>query len=126
MEDKALCAYDETMGFRLVSADDDQVTLEHEVTPATRNPMGVLHGGVIAGLADSAMGHLMVRQLAPGERGTNMDLNLKFLRPTTEGRLRATSSIIRTGGRTWLVEAYVTDAEGRLVAKAESTFLRLD
>jgi uncharacterized protein (TIGR00369 family) len=90
------------------------------------NPSGVLHGGVLMGLADSAMGMTVCGLLGPGKTSTNTDLQIRFLRPTTEGRLTATARVVRKGRRTIVMEADVTDAAGKLVARASSTFMVLD
>jgi uncharacterized protein (TIGR00369 family) len=125
--DKPLPHYDRHMGFRLVSWSPDGAVLETDIAPGQwANPSGVLHGGVLTGLADSAMGLTMGGQLGPGRTGTNTDLSIRFLRPTTGGRLTATARVVRRGRRTMVLEADVTDAAGKLVARASSTFLLMD
>ena len=64
--------------------------------------------------------------LAPGQAGTNTDLQMRFLRPTTAGTLTATTHVVRKGRRTLVLECDVTDGAGRLVARASSTFLVMD
>ena len=118
--------YDGHMGFRLESWSPDGAVLSTEAGPHLANPTGVLHGGVLMGLADSAMGLTVTGLLGEGEAGTNTDLQMRFLRPTTEGRLTATARVVRRGRRTLVLEADVVDAAGRLVARASSTFLVLD
>lgn len=115
--------YDRFMGFRLVSWDPEGAVVEADVDGRFDNPTGVLHGGVLMGLADSAMGLTVTGLLGPGEAGTNTDLQMRFLRPTKQGRLRATARIVRKGRRTMTLECDVTDASGKLVARASSQFL---
>lgn len=117
--------YDAHMGFRLLSWSPDGAVVAADVGPHVANPTGVLHGGVLMGLADSAMGLTVTGLLGPGEVGTNADLQMRFLRPTTTGRLTATARVVRRGRRTLVLEADVTDAAGKLVARASSTFLVL-
>jgi len=124
---KPLPDYDRRMGFRLVSAGPEGAVMETDVAAgAWANPTGVLHGGVLMGLADSAMGMTMCALLAPGQTGTNTDLQVRFLRPTKAGRLTATTRVVRRGRRTAVLECDVTDAAGKLVARASSTFLLLE
>lgn len=118
--------YDGFMGFRLRSWSPDGAVVEADVDGRLANPTGVLHGGVLMGLADSAMGLTVTGLLGEGKAGTNTDLQVRFLRPTKSGRLTATASVVRKGRRTMVLECEVRDAEGRLVAKASSTFLVLD
>jgi uncharacterized protein (TIGR00369 family) len=124
---KPLPDYDRRMGFRLVSASADGAVMQADVAAgAWANPTGVLHGGVLMGLADSAMGMTMCAMLGPGKAGTNVDLNVRFLRPTKATRLTATARVVRRGRRTAVLECDVSDAAGKLVARASSTFLLLD
>lgn len=118
--------YDGHMGFRLRSWSPDGAVVEADVDGRFANPTGVLHGGVLMGLADSAMGLTVTGLLGPGQAGTNTDLQMRFLRPTREGRLTATARVVRRGRRTLVLEADVTDAAGKLVARASSNFLVLD
>jgi uncharacterized protein (TIGR00369 family) len=96
-----------------------------ELVPERRhyNPLGTVHGGVIATLLDTAAACSVHSMLAPGERYTSVDLNVKFLRPvnTDSGRLRAEGSVIQRGRRTALAQAHLYDAQRRLVAHATST-----
>lgn len=119
-------AYDAHMGFRLVSWTPEGAVVQAGVDGRFANPTGVLHGGVLMGLADSAMGLTITGLLAPGQAGTNTDLQIRFLRPTKQGLLTATARIVRRGRRTMVLECDVTDQAGRLVAKASSNFLVLD
>jgi uncharacterized protein (TIGR00369 family) len=118
--------YDAHMGFRLVSWSPDGAVVEADVDGRFDNPSGVLHGGVLMGLADSAMGLTVTGLLAEGQAGTNTDLQMRFLRPTKVGRLVATARVVRRGRRTMVLECDVADAAGKLVARASSNFLLLD
>src|SRR5687768_18618670 len=90
---RAPIPYDGFMGFRLVSWSPEGAVVEADVDGRFANPTGVLHGGVLMGLADSAMGLTVTGLLGPGKAGTNTDLQMRFLRPTKEGRLTATARV---------------------------------
>ena len=96
-----------------------------ELVPEHRhyNPIGSVHGGVMATLLDTAAACSVHSTLAPGEQYTSLDLTVKFLRPVTtdSGRLRCEGSVIQRGRRTALAQAQLYDARGRLVAHATST-----
>jgi uncharacterized protein (TIGR00369 family) len=87
------------------------------------NPLGTVHGGVLATLLDTAAACSVHSTLEPGERYTSLDLTVKFLRPVTveSGRLRAVGKVVQRGRRTALAEAQVLDASDRLVAHATSS-----
>jgi uncharacterized protein (TIGR00369 family) len=96
-----------------------------ELVPEHRhyNPLGTVHGGVLATMLDTAAACSVHSTLAAGERYTSVDLTVKFLRAVTveSGRLRAEGSVIQRGRRTALAQAQLVDAQGRLVAHATST-----
>lgn len=87
------------------------------------NPIGVMHGGVISTLLDTAAACSVHSTLAAGEGYTSLDLNVKFLRAVTEesGRLKCVGSVVQRGRRTALAQAHLYDASDRLVAHATST-----
>lgn len=89
------------------------------------NPLGTVHGGVIATLLDSAAGCAVHSVLPAGTGYTSVDLVTKYLRPVTigTGRITAEGSVISRGTRTALAEARLTDDHGRLLAHATSTCL---
>ena len=89
------------------------------------NPLGTVHGGIIATLLDSAAGCSLHSTLPAGVGYTSLDLSVKFLRPVTvaSGRLACTGTVLQKGRRTALTEARLTDAAGRLIAHATSSRL---
>jgi uncharacterized protein (TIGR00369 family) len=92
------------------------------------NPAGILQGGFLAALADSSMGAAAVTY-AQGRRVgiANAEMKVSFLAPVRSGTtLRCEAVVVAGGRRTAFVEASVTDAEGRLVLRASSTYLYRD
>jgi uncharacterized protein (TIGR00369 family) len=95
-----------------------------ELVPERRhyNPIGSVHGGVLATLLDTAAGCSVHSTLAPGELYTSLDLTVKFLRKITmdTGPVRAIGTVVSSGRRTALAQAQLTAAPGRLLAHATS------
>jgi uncharacterized protein (TIGR00369 family) len=89
------------------------------------NPMGTLHGGVYCDLADAAMGYAYAATLAEGETFTTVELKINFFRPVRKGRLTAEARVVRAGASLGYVECDVRDGEGRLLARASSTCMKL-
>ena len=87
------------------------------------NPLGVVHGGVLSTLLDTAAGCAVHSTLAAGEAYTSLDLSVKFLRAVTvdSGILTAEGTVLQRGRRTALAQAQLTDESGRLVAHATSS-----
>jgi uncharacterized protein (TIGR00369 family) len=92
------------------------------------NPLGTVHGGVLATLLDSATGCAVHSLLPAGTGYTTLDLNSRYLRPVTAatGRIIATGVVLSKGARTALAQARLTDERDRLLAHATSTCLILD
>jgi uncharacterized protein (TIGR00369 family) len=89
------------------------------------NPLGTVHGGVIATLLDSACGCAVHSVLSAGEGYTSVDLTTKYLRPVTAatGLITAEGTVLQRGSRTALASASLLDAKGKLLAYATSTCL---
>jgi uncharacterized protein (TIGR00369 family) len=88
------------------------------------NPLGTVHGGVIAALVDTAMGEAVVTTTG-GERPATIDMTVAYLEPGRPGRLVATAEVRKSGRRVTIVEADVTqpDPDGdEAVAHAVATF----
>jgi uncharacterized protein (TIGR00369 family) len=86
---------------------------------------GIAHGGVAAALIDSAMAFAIVPLLSENERTTTVDLTIHYLRPLTEGTVRASARVVRAGRRIITVSAELFDSQEKLAATALSTYLRL-
>jgi uncharacterized protein (TIGR00369 family) len=89
------------------------------------NPMGTLHGGVLCDLADAAMGCAYAATLAEGESFTTVELKVNFLRAVRQATLTAEAKVVKAGSTMGYVECAVSDEQGRLVARAASTCLKL-
>lgn len=123
--DAPLPGFDRTLGFELVDVEDGRAVFETEAGPEHHNPADRVHGGFLAGLADSAMGFAYGSTLDEGEACTNVDVSIRFLRPVWQGRLRAEGRVVKRGRTAGLAEADITDETGRLIARATSTFLTM-
>jgi uncharacterized protein (TIGR00369 family) len=120
---------DMTLGMTCVDKSEPGVTVWR--MPAAEhmaNPIGVVQGGFLAAFADSAMSTATVTNLRGRKAYTaNTELKISFLRGVPVGdTLTCTARVIGGGSRVTFVEAEVVDGEGRLVAKASSTYLLTD
>jgi uncharacterized protein (TIGR00369 family) len=113
------------VGFRPISIETGRAVFELEAGPQHANPMGTLHGGIICDVADAAMGTAYASTLGEDESFTTLELKINFLRPFWNGTLTATARVVKGGRTIGLAECDVTDAEGRLVARAMSTCMTL-
>jgi acyl-CoA thioesterase len=112
----------ELLGVRAESQGDGQARFAVDLRQDHLNPYGVVHGGVVYSLIDTAMGAAVVSRLAPGERCATLEVKLNYLAPATEGRLTADARVVERGGRIAVLEARVVRADGRVVAIATGTY----
>jgi uncharacterized protein (TIGR00369 family) len=99
------------------------VTVQMRAQSFHYNPLGGVHGGMIATLMDTATGCSVHSTLRVGEGYTSLDLTTKFLRPVTveSGVVTCVGRVVSRGRRTALAEAQLTDETGRVLAHATST-----
>ena len=92
------------------------------------NPMGTMHGGVLATLLDCVLGPAALSTLPAGRGHTTLSMELKFTRAVKPGtgRLTAIGDIVTNGRRIITTEGRVTDGGGRIYATGTSTLLVFD
>jgi acyl-CoA thioesterase len=93
-----------------------------EVTESLLNPNGAVHGGVLFTMVDTAMGKATMSVLAEGQLCASIEVQMRFLRPVSRGRLEADAAVIRRGRKIIHLEARVRDRDGVLVATGAGTF----
>jgi uncharacterized protein (TIGR00369 family) len=113
------------LGIELVAARVGSATLRLEVRNDLKQNYGVLHGGAMASLIDTATAFAIVSQLTSPEKFTTVDLSINYLRPLTQGSATCTAQVVRAGRRLITVSAEVHDEAGSLAAIALSTYIRL-
>ena len=117
--------YARLLGIQLEKALPGGAVLTLAIRPELSQNHGVVHGGAIASLIDTATAFAILTLLEPEERVTTVDLTISYLRPGLEGRLRATARVLRQGRRLLTTSAEVTDEGGTLLATALSTYIKL-
>ncbi len=116
------------MDIDLVEVGEGRATFEGHPAEQHYNPIGVVHGGYVATLLDSAMGCAVETLQSAGTGYTTLELKVNFTRPlTTEtGRVLAEGVVVHAGSRVATAEGRVFSAEtGKLLAHGTSTLLVL-
>ena len=113
------------LGIELEQAERGSATLRLNIRDELRQIHGVMHGGAIATLIDTATAFAIVTLLEDKERFSTVDLMVNYLRPLQEGTATATARVLRAGRRLITVSADVFDDGGNLAATALSTYLKL-
>jgi uncharacterized protein (TIGR00369 family) len=87
------------------------------------NPMGTVHGGILALLADTAMGVAFGRTLDENQTFGTIDIRVDFVRPVGNTRLTAVGTMVKRGARVGFLKAEIFTQSGRLVSTANCTCL---
>jgi 1,4-dihydroxy-2-naphthoyl-CoA hydrolase len=119
--------WNSAMGVRFVRATADEVVVEWEIAAQHRQPYGIVHGGVHAGVIETiasvgAALHAMPR----GQAVVGLENHTSFIHAVREGVLRATARPLTRGRRTQVWEGEVRDAAGRIVATGRVRLLCLE
>ncbi len=113
------------LGIELDEIDAGVATLSFEIKPELKQNHGVVHGGAIASLIDSATAFAIISLLPTDEHATTVDFTISYLRPLTVGRAKAVARVIRSGKRLIVVSAELFDDRGTLAATALSTYIKI-
>ena len=91
------------------------------------NPMGTVHGGMLATLIDSACGIACMSLLPPGTRWTTVNLSISYFRMVTEatGPLRCEGKAVHEGKKIVVVDASVRSQGGEELASGRGTCMTL-
>ena len=89
------------------------------------NPQGIVHGGVIAAIADTSIGLALRSILRPGLTHRTAQLNVHFLSKAEGNRIIGRGHSRHLGQRMGYGEAEVVDGDGRLLARASAAFIVL-
>jgi uncharacterized protein (TIGR00369 family) len=116
--------YAKFLGLELCEVKSGEVSVCLDVRDELKQNQGVVHGGAVASLIDTASAFAILTKLEPEERVTTTDVTIHYLRPITEGRLMATAKIIRAGRRLFVINVGV-ECNGRLVATAVTGYIKI-
>lgn len=122
-----LDGWNAAMGIRFVRATRDEVVAELRVGDVHRQPYGVVHGGVYAGMIETiASVGAALDAVARGQSVVGLENNTSFLRATREGTLRATARPLARGRRSQVWQGEIVDDAGRIVAAGRVRLLALE
>ena len=113
------------LGIELDDISSGTATLGLNIRKQLTQNHGIVHGGAIASLIDTATAFAIISLLAPREKVTTVDLSISYLRPLSEGRVKVIAKVLRSGRRLFVVSAEVFDKDGKLASTALSTYMKL-
>ena len=109
-----------TLGMRMFGS-PDEVDATLEWSPGLCTAAGVLHGGVLMALADSAGGVCAFLNLPPGATTATIESKTNFLGAIREGTVKAQAQPLHVGKSTIVIETDLFDASGHRVARTTQT-----
>ena len=110
------------LGIEFARRDSSGAVATLELGPQHLNMRGVVHGGVLTALLDSALGAAVVASIPPEWWCATTSLSTQFLAGTGEGRVTAAARVVHRGARVAFASGEVRDAKDRLVATAHGTW----
>ncbi len=114
----------ETMGLTAVDVEPGRITLEARPDGRHLNPAGAVHGGFAATCLDGAAALALFSTLETTTAHATVDLNVKYVRPLHAGETYQVRGWVVERTRSLAIcDAQVTDAAGKLYAKATTTFV---
>lgn len=113
------------IGLRIVDLRPGWSRLEIDYRHDLCQPLGILHGGVIATMIDSGIAYaLVLTEVAQQGAGwVSVDLRVKYLRPASAGTLVCESTIPRLGRQIIHGESIIRGADGKEIARGDSIYM---
>jgi len=122
-----LGGYNNAMGLRFVEATEDQFAAELEIDDRHRQPYGLVHGGVYAGMIETLCSTGAALSVwNEGKNAVGLENTTTFLRAVRSGTLRCAARPLLRGRRSHVWEADIKDGRGRLVATGRVRLMVLD
>ena len=109
------------LGIEFLEVGDDFIRARAPVDPRTRQPLGILHGGVSVLLAETLGSCGAAFASAPGTRAVGLDINANHLRSVTEGWVTGTARPVHVGRTTNVWQIELVDDQGRLTCVSRIT-----
>ena len=114
--------FDALYGLQVLEVTDELARGRVEVADSVRQPMGLVHGGVFASMAESLTSMATAMAVSSeGRTAQGLSNQTSFLRPILTGSVHAEARRRHRGRTTWVWEVDITDDDGRLCALVRMT-----
>ena len=112
----------ELLGFDVESVHDGRAVFRLDVRPTHKQIHGVVHGGIIAALADTTAAIAAYTAVPLGVELATLELKINYLEPVPGGRVKADARVLRAGRNFIVTECEIFNESGSMAAKALLTF----
>ena len=114
--------FDALYGLELLEVTDELVRAQVAVQEKVKQPFGLVHGGVLAAIAETLASLGTATVVVPQGMGAmGLSNSTSFLRPITEGTIHARALRRHRGRTTWIWDIEITDDAGRKCALTRMT-----
>ena len=110
------------LGFELEAVEPGRAVLRMRAQPHHKQLNGVVHGGILAAMADTAAAIAAYTTVAKGTALATVELKINYLEAIPSGEIKADAHVLRTGRNFVVTECDIFDRKGSLAAKALLTF----
>ena len=110
------------LGFEFVRAERGAATFALDVREELTRMGGILHGGAVVSLLDTAAAFAVHTVIEPDARTVTVDLTVHFLRPASNGRVEAHARVLRRGRRVCILSVEARDEAAEIVATSTMTY----
>lgn len=111
------------LGIAITEVGEDFLRGQMPVDGRTRQPMGLMHGGASATLAETLGSIAGLLTLENDQYCVGLELNVSHLRSVTEGKVTGTARPVKIGRTVQVWETRIIDEDGRLASIARLTLL---
>jgi 1,4-dihydroxy-2-naphthoyl-CoA hydrolase len=114
--------FDALVGTQWLDDDPDHARVRIELRDELRQPVGLLHGGVISTLVESVCSRATALVVMDdGMMAMGQSIGVDFIRPVTAGAAEVKARARHRGRTTWVWDAQVLNDDGKLCALAQMT-----
>jgi uncharacterized protein (TIGR00369 family) len=117
--------YPQHLRMQLASISVDHAMVKLKTEQCHLQPFGIVHGGVLATLIDTATFWSVFLRLPEDAGLVNIDLKLNYLKSISTGKMIAQGRCIRAGRSISYAEASVKDTKGNILAHGTSTLMSI-
>jgi len=114
--------YYRLLGMKVLEIRKGNARIQMPFRKKLTHPYGIVHGGAIASLADSAVAMALISLVKPNERITTIEFKINFFTPINQGKLTAQARMIYKGSKTAVGDVEVINENAKLVAKVIATY----
>jgi uncharacterized protein (TIGR00369 family) len=112
----------ELLGFEVESVQIGRAIFRLDVRARHKQIHGVVHGGILAALADTAAAIAAYTTIEKGTELSTLELKINYMEPVPGGRVKADARVLRAGRNFIVAECEIFNEDGGLAAKALMTF----